>query len=281
MPRFIPVFLMVCCALAALVGCRAGAPAGAPAGDRDGARVEILASDTLLGGMTAALLPPEKAHVSAILPPAQCPGHYDVKLSDIGRVRAAALVISLRGLPFMDKVEAEGGKLLVMDDGGRSWMVPEEHIRGLGLLGGELARRFPEERARIELRRRAYAGEVAAQSRALREELARAGTAGVPVIASSMQAPILRWMGFEVAAEYGRPEAISARDIVRLSRIAAERRIRMVVDNLQSGPDAGRLIAEGAGVPHVVLSNFPSEEGYLATLRANVSAVVAALGGGR
>ncbi len=88
-------------------------------------------------------------------------------------------------------------------------------------------------------------------------------------------------MGFEVAAEYGRPEAISARDIVRLSRIAAERRIRMVVDNLQSGPDAGRLIAEGAGVPHVVLSNFPSEEGYPATLRANVSAVVAALGAGR
>lgn len=265
--------LTALCVLAAASGCRREAP--------NPSRIDILTSDTLLAGMTAALLSPEEAHVSSILPPAQCPGHYDVKLSDIGRVRAAALVISMRGLPFMEKVEAERGKLLVMDDGGRSWMVPEEHIRGLGLLGGELAHRFPRERARIERRRLAYEGEVVAQSSVLRKELDRAGTAGIPVIASSMQAQTLRWMGFEVVAEYGRPEAISARDIVRLSRIAAERRIRMVVDNLQSGPDAGRLIAEGAGVPHVVLSNFPSEEGYLATLRANVSAVVAALGAGR
>ena len=55
----------------------------------------------------------------------------------------------------------------------------------------------------------------------------------------------------------------------------------MVVDNLQSGPDAGRGIAEALGVPHVILSNFPSENGYLATLGDNVAAVLAAAGSNR
>jgi zinc transport system substrate-binding protein len=50
----------------------------------------------------------------------------------------------------------------------------------------------------------------------------------------------------------------------------------MVVDNLQSGPDAGKGIAETLGAPHVVLTNFPSEKGYLATLGENVNAVLAA-----
>jgi hypothetical protein len=30
-------------------------------------------------------------------------------------------------------------------------------------------------------------------------------------------------------------------------------------------------------VPHVVLSNFPSEQGYVATLKENVEAVLAAV----
>jgi zinc transport system substrate-binding protein len=50
----------------------------------------------------------------------------------------------------------------------------------------------------------------------------------------------------------------------------------MVVDNLQSGPDAGKGIAETLRVPHVVLTNFPSEKGYLATLRENVDAILTA-----
>jgi len=84
-------------------------------------------------------------------------------------------------------------------------------------------------------------------------------------------------MGFRVVAEYGRPESMSAREIVTISTIGRERRAILVIDNLQSGPDAGKGIAEALGAPHVVLTNFPSEEGYLATLEENVNAVLTAL----
>jgi zinc transport system substrate-binding protein len=103
------------------------------------------------------------------------------------------------------------------------------------------------------------------------------GLFGKPIIVSSMQKEVLEWMGFRVVGEYGRPEAMSAKEVVRLSKIGRDQHAILVVDNLQSGPDAGKGIAETLGVPHVVLTNFPSEKGYLTTLRENVDAVVAAV----
>jgi zinc transport system substrate-binding protein len=245
-----------------------------------GGRVEILASDTLLSGMTVALLPPDCAYVEAILPPAQCPGHYDVKLSDIQKVKSADLVLSMKGMPFMQKVEADSDRLLLLDDQGRNWMVPDAHIFGLNLLAAELCKRFPEYRFQIEKQRESAIREVAQDAKALRAIIAQAGISEMPVIASSMQKQVMEWMGFKVVAEYGRPEAMSAKEIVRLSQIAKSGKIIMVIDNLQSGPDAGKGIAEARGVPHVILSNFPSEEGYAATLRANVKAVISAVRAG-
>ena len=87
----------------------------------------------------------------------------------------------------------------------------------------------------------------------------------------------MEWMGLRVAGVYGRPESLSAKDVVRLLKIGKVQQISAVIDNLQSGPDAGKSIAETLGKPHVVLNNFPSERGYLATLQDNVHMVLAAL----
>jgi zinc transport system substrate-binding protein len=84
-------------------------------------------------------------------------------------------------------------------------------------------------------------------------------------------------MGFTVIAQYGRQESISARELVRLLETGRSQEAVMVVDNYQSGPDVGKGIAASLGIPHVVLTNFPSEAGYLATLAENVGAVLTAL----
>ena len=117
---------------------------------------------------------------------------------------------------------------------------------------------------------------VKAGANSLIEKIKRTGLFGKPIIASSMQKEPLEWMGFRVVGEYGRPEAMSTREVVRLSKIGRDQHAIVVVDNLQSGPDAGKGISETLGVPHVVLTNFPSEKGYLATLGENIDAVVAA-----
>ncbi|MBP7341070.1 MAG: metal ABC transporter substrate-binding protein [Smithellaceae bacterium] len=241
------------------------------------ARYIIVASDTILSGMAKSLLPPARYSVLAILPPGQCPGHYDVKLSDIEKMQKADLVISFSRMPFLEKANSGGRARLALDTGGRNWMAPESYLFGLQRLAGELARRFPDDRDEIARREKGAVSRIRAEAQKQKARLDRAGIAGRALLASSLQQETLEWMGFSVAGVYGRPEALSAKDVARLIKIGRERQIAAVVDNLQSGPDAGKGLAEALGRPHVVLNNFPSSRGYLATLQDNVDAVITAL----
>ncbi|MGV8057576.1 MAG: hypothetical protein AB2L12_06095 [Smithellaceae bacterium] len=237
----------------------------------------IVTSDTILSGVVASLLPPQRYSVEAILPPGQCPGHYDVKLSDVEKMKKADLNVSFRGMGFINKAGQDNIAQLFVDAGERNWMAPNSYIYGLNVLANELSRRFPEDKKAIMTRKKGAIRNVQVETNLFVEKIKRAGIYGYPVIASSMQKEPLEWMGFRVVAEYGRPEAMSAREFVRLAKIGKDQNVIMVVDNLQSGPDAGCGIAETLGVPHVVLTNFPSEKGYIATLGENVTSVLLAV----
>jgi zinc transport system substrate-binding protein len=237
----------------------------------------IVTSDTILSGMIAALLPPHRYSVESILPPGQCPGHYDVKLSDIEKAKKADLIVSFRGMSFLDKDVMGGNNQLLVDAGDRNWMAPNSYIYGLGHLAGALSKRFPKDKNEIMKRKEDVIHKVKARANLLIKKVKQAGVSGKPIICSTMQREPIEWMGFRVVGEYGRPEAISAKDVVRLSKIGKDQNAIAIVDNLQSGPDTGKGIAETLGVPHIVLTNFPSDKGYLTTLEENVNIVFAAV----
>ena len=236
----------------------------------------IVTSDTILSGMIASLLPPSRYSAEAVLPPGQCPGHYDVKLSDIQKIKTADLVVSFKGMPFMEKAGPGGKAQFLVDAGARNWMAPDSYIYGLGVLAQALSIFFPKDKDEILRREEDSILEVKRGTNGLVEKIKQSKIFGKPMIASSMQKEPLEWMGFHVVGEYGRQEAISARELVRLIEIGKAQKAIMVVDNLQSGPEGGKGIAETLGVPHVILTNFPTEKGYLATLAENINTVLAA-----
>jgi len=235
----------------------------------------IVTSDTILSSMAAALLPPDRYTVEAILPPGQCPGHYDVKLSDIEKIKKADLIVVFRGMPFLNQADMNGRTQLFVDTDGRNWMAPDSYIYGLNRLADALSLRFPIDRNEISKRKEAASHQVTKEANRLKNQTRRAGFAGKTIIASALQKEPLEWMGFRVVGEYDRPEAMSAKDVVRLLQTGRDRRVVAVVDNLQSGPDTGKSIAETLGRPHVVLTSFPTDRGYLATLKENVNTVLA------
>ena len=272
-PKIMLLSALVFVALMGLSFCLADASG---AENTSGVR-SIVTSDTLLSGMIASLLPPARYAVEAILPPAQCPGHYDVKLSDIEKVKKADLVATFRGMPFMEKAGPGSRVQFFVEAGGRNWMAPNSYIHGLGYLADELAKCFPKDRKEIMKRKEDAIHKVQTKPNFLMKKIKRAGIYGKPVIASAMQKEPLEWMGFRVVGAYGRPEAMSTRDVVRLTKIGKDQQAIAVVDNLQSGPDTGKGIAETLQTPHIVLTNFPSHDGYLATLEENVATVVTAV----
>jgi zinc transport system substrate-binding protein len=265
----IAVALLLC---SISVGCQKGALS-----EQGKFRKSIVASDTILSGMSERLLPSEYFEVFAILPPGQCPGHYDIKLSDIAKVKKADLVVSFCGMPFMNQVEAGANKQLLIDAKDHNWMAPNSYVAGLSILASLFMERFPEHKKQIAARQEHAIQEVTEKEKALSDEIKLAGVSQMPIIASSMLREPLEWMGFCVVGQYGRPEAISAKEIANLICMGREKKAVMIADNLQSGPDAGKGIAEALGTPHVILSNFPSEKGYAATLSENVNSVLTAV----
>jgi zinc transport system substrate-binding protein len=245
--------------------------------ERVNAKKSIVASDTILSGMSESLLPSDHFEVAAVLPPGQCPGHYDMKLSDIAKVKQADLVVSFLGMPFMGNTEIDARQKLSIDAKDRNWMAPDSYITGLNFLADRFLERFPEYSQQIAAQREHALLEVMAKNKSLLERIKEAGVSQKEIIACSMLREPLEWMGFHIVGEYGRPESISAKKIADLTRVGKEKKAVLIVDNLQSGPEAGKGIAEALGIPHVILSNFPSEEGYTATLSANVDAVLTAM----
>lgn len=235
-----------------------------------------MTSDTILSGMISALLPPDHFSVEAVLPPGQCPGHYDIKLSDIEKMKKAALNVSFLGMPFIDRADLGDTRQVRIDAGGRNWMAPDSYIYGLDLISGELAKRFTTHKLNIMERKDKETLKIDAAATRLFSEIKQTAIFGKPVIVSSMQKEMVQWMGFRVVAEYGRPEALSAKDMVRLIKKGKQQGVIAVIDNLQSGPDTGKRIAEALGASHVVLTNFPADKGYLSSLEDNVKAVITA-----
>ncbi|HOX28780.1 MAG TPA: zinc ABC transporter substrate-binding protein [bacterium] len=264
----------VCLMIALAAGC---GPRRGRAQETPAKRV-IVTSDTILAGIISSLLPEERFTVSAIMPPNQCPGHFDVKLSDIEKMRKADLAAYFSGMPFMEKARGKPGASISFESGSRNWMVPEVYAEGVRLVASKLSAKFPEERAGVLTKEKKVLREVEKTAERLKKELAAAGVPGAPVLASSMQKEPLEWMGLRVVGEYGRPESLSAKDVVGLIKKGRQAGAAMVVDNMQSGPDMGESLAEALGAPHVVLTNFPSEKGYLFSLKENVRAVIDAHG---
>jgi len=77
------------------------------------------------------------------------------------------------------------------------------------------------------------------------------------VLCADMQVGFLRWVGFNVVAAYGRPDSLTPQVVRELVDTGREADVTLIIDNLQSGQDAGVPIAMDIGCPRIILSNFP------------------------
>ena len=200
---------------------------------------------------------------AVLIPPGSCPGHYDMRPSDIERVaRCEALLLHpwQSDMPNVTSVIRASGiapeRVYVVPAQG-NWMVPEAYADALeavadvlaanGLDGGGAAVR---------------AAERSAESRALGDtlqaRLIAAGTPEVSVLCNDMIAPFAEWAGFSVAGVFGRSEDLSVGDVEALVRLGKISDVVLIIDNMQSGDEKmGAVLARETGAERVILSNFP------------------------
>jgi zinc transport system substrate-binding protein len=206
----------------------------------------------------------DKMETRTLIPPGVCPGHYDVKPSDIEALaNSKALFIHDYQEYFENITElieaAENPDLTVtVINVTGNWMVPAVQAEAVDRIAQALGELDPENAAYYQQRAADREQAILAKGEEVETRLTEAGVEGVKVLCADMQQGFINWAGFNITATYGRPEDLSPADVDQLITEANQAGVVLIIDNLQSGSATlGAAIEQDVEAIPVTISNFP------------------------
>lgn len=249
-------------------------------GEEKQERIKIVATTSMIGSITKAI-GGDQVEVVTIVPSGMCPGHFDICPKDAKLIEEAQVVLEhgFEGELFLDNMlrsnrNQDLQRLSLKVKG--NLMVPEIHLQAVDEIAEFLGPVDPEHNDLFMFQAAMYKKGVNDLGMEIKQKLKRLNVKNIKVICARMQAEFLEWLGFTVIASYGRQEELSPKDFLKITRIAKKENVKIVIDNLQSGSNVGKQLAEDIGGRDVVLTNFPLGDSYLESLKENVDKVIQA-----
>ncbi len=204
----------------------------------------------------------DKVEVTNIILPAQCPGHFDVKPGDIKRLAQAELFLmhGWQGEKFSQELIASANNpdlTVVKIEIIGNWMTPQVQSQAIDKITAAICQVDAENTSFYQTKATAYKDKILAKEAEIKAKLKKANPSRINVICAEIQTGFLEWAGLNIVATYGRPDSLTPRVIKELVDKGKEAGVSLIIDNLQSGQDAGAAIAEELQCSRIVLSNFP------------------------
>jgi zinc transport system substrate-binding protein len=249
-------------------------------------KLQVVTSTSLLAQIVERL-GGDKVDVINIIPPAQCPGHFDVKPGDIQMLAEADVFLmhGWQGEKFSEDLIASANNpdlsVFTVDVPG-NWMTPQVQTQAVDIIAGIISQADAGNSAEFQKKADDFKASVNAVGVEMADKLAGAGASGINVMCAEQQAGFVQWAGFNIVATFGRPDSLTPQVVKELVDTGKEGKVTLILDNMQSGQDAGKGIAEELGCARVILSNFPggydNTETWEKTIEYNVALLLAAIG---
>ena len=205
-----------------------------------------------------------KLEVRNLIPPGMCPGHYDVKPSDIETLaNSKALVIhhwqeKMKNITGLVEAADNPDLIIKVIDVKGNWMAPPTQAEAVGKIAQALGEVDQKNSAYYQEKAARRTQAILAKGEEVKNRLLEAGVEEVKVICADMQTGFVKWAGFDIVATYGRPEDLSVAQVEKLVVEAKDAGVALVIDNLQSGATAtSEAMAGDIGAIQVTISNFP------------------------
>jgi len=201
-----------------------------------------------------------------IIPPSQCPGHFDVKPGDIQRLAEADLFLlhGWQGEVFAQDLIASANNpdltvvsLDIQTTENQNWMVPAVQKEATDIITDALCQVDTENCSVYQESATEYKEAIVAKEAEIKAKLGQVNPSGANVMCADMQAGFVEWAGFNIVATYGRPDSLTPQVVRELVDTGRAENVTLIIDNLQSGQDAGVPIAMDIGCRRIILSNFP------------------------
>ena len=227
----------------------------------DSTKLKVVTSTSLIAQIVERI-GGDMVNVINVVPPAQCPGHFDVKPGDIQVLADARLFIihNWQGEKFSDELIASANNeelIKVMIEVPGNWMTPPVQREAADQIAAALIQIDPDNAAYYQNTLNDYKAAVTAKEAEINARLAQVNLSAINVLCDEQQMGFVTWTGLNVITAYGRPETFTPQVVKDLVDQGREGNVTLVIDNMQSGGEAGAALAEELGVAHIVLSNFP------------------------
>ena len=255
---------------------------------KEAEKLQVVTSTSLLAQIVERV-GGEKVDVVNIIPPAQCPGHFDVKPGDIQRLADAGIFLmhGWQGEKFTDDLITSANNpdlsVFVIDiDIKDNWMTPQVQSQAIDIITGIISQADSKNSADFQKNADGFKAAVNTKGTEMAEKLAEASVSEINVMCAEQQTGFVQWAGFNIVATFGRPDSLTPQVVKDLVDSGRESNVTLIIDNMQSGQDAGVGVAEELGSARVILSNFPgcyeNTETWEKTIEYNVDLLLAAIG---
>jgi zinc transport system substrate-binding protein len=227
----------------------------------DSAKIKVVTSTSLISQIVERV-GGDMVSVVNIIPPAQCPGHFDIKPGDVQVLTDAQLFIihNWQGEKFSDELIASANNenlIKVMIEVPGNWMTPAVQREAADKIAAALIQIDPDNSAYYQNGADEYKAAVTAKESEINARLSQVNLSAINVLCDEQQTGFVAWTGLNIIATYGRPETFTPQVVKDLVDLGREGNVTLVIDNMQTGGESGKALAEELGVAHIVLSNFP------------------------
>ena len=268
--------------LATLVGC--GGSVCGRAAKKSSQRPVVAATNSYLEAAIADLTGdmPDAVEVTPLAGAGMCPGHFDLRPSQIERLAECRLLVRF---DFQERLAEKlagrvGDSLRIVSieiTGGLCQ--PSSYTQACRQIADALVEAGCIDRAAADKRLAEIDARMKNLSTWSQEQIATAGLDGLAVVASGHQESFCRWLGLDVAATYNGSETRPSRIDAAVAD-AQNADARLLIANLPEGRRVADMLAERLGIEVVVFENFPRPDGLLAfdqLVRDNVDILISAV----
>jgi len=198
--------------------------------------------------------------IKYLVSPSMCPGHYDVKPGDVETIRSANLILA-HGMEWrgwlkelINSANQTGDLHVAIYNVTGPWNTPpmlkQKYQNIASILSDTLGLDVSSKLSKC-------LDAINQIDTELKNMVEKYGFNGTPVACMLWQKGFVQYLGFKVVATYGPTEYLSQSDIEEVETNITRYGAKLIIDNLHSGVEVGKKIAEDTGIVQVVLINFP------------------------
>ena len=214
--------------------------------------------------------------------PGMCPGHFDIRPSQVRRLRGCRVLLRSDFQESLDeklaKLASTGLRIVpVKIDGGLC--EPASYLAACRQAAEAFVAAGLLDRAEADARLAVVSKRMKALDDWVAEQIAAAKLQGRPVLAGEHQAVFCHRLGLNVVATFRGSDTASIGDIDAAVQSARRAGVKIVVANLPAGRRLADALAEPLGAKVVVFGNFPATSrngAFDKLIRGNVAKLVAA-----